>query len=128
MKLRAILTLLILFLACLGMQATTDGRYFVFNMCKYSSLDDPIYDPTEFGNRIPDSNFNCKISNSGLYIYSNDDEILKYEIFTEDATMCLYSFPEETEFVETVFLLESGTYFIQLTSIDYIYIGYLCVE
>ncbi|MDE6557401.1 MAG: hypothetical protein K2K55_10645 [Duncaniella sp.] len=128
MKLRAILTLLILFLACLGMQATTDGRCFFFSLDKYSHWDDSSIISGGIGTRVPNNHCNCRISNSGLYIYSNDDEILKYEILTEDATMCLYSFPEETEFVEAVFLLESGTYFIQLTSIDYIYIGYLCVE
>lgn len=128
MKQRSIITILALLFACIAMQAMVDGRSFYISLGRYSLEDINNLDPSVLGNRLPDHHYNCRISSGEVHLDLDDYEIIKYDIFDEAGKMCLYSTQEKIEFVETIYNLESGTYFIMLSSLDYLYIGYLHID
>lgn len=88
---------------------------------------DPIPSQTPDGNRIPPRPILCSISiEYGIECEVTPEDILSYEIWSEDSTVCIATFADETDFVQQLFALP-GAYQIRFLTAYYIYIGYISI-
>ena len=78
-------------------------------------------------NRQPSMPIYCMISQqNGLLCDMIDEEILSYEIWDLDDTICYGLFVNEDEFISYIFNI-SGNYLIKLQTANYYYYGYVIV-
>lgn len=79
------------------------------------------------GNRMPPRPILCSISiEYGIECEVTPEDILSYEIWSEDSTVCIATFADETDFVQQLFALP-GAYQIRFLTAYYIYIGYISI-
>lgn len=84
----------------------------------------PDQDPDEKGVRIPPRPVSCIIQENGILASVDLNDIISYEIWDIDGSVCVASFTEELDFIRYLFSY-SGEYQIRLRANDYYYIGYL---
>lgn len=82
-----------------------------------------LYDNTDMTNRVNFSSIDCGIGqDDGIEIHGLTNEILVYEIWDADGTVCLAYFTDEESFIESLFSM-TGSFQLKFYFEDYILYG-----
>lgn len=85
---------------------------------------DAYQDLEPIGVRIPSHPFIATISKDSFESDINPDDIMSYEIWDENHVMCMQSYTGQSSFCQYLFC-NPNNYKIIITTLDYIYIGYI---
>lgn len=112
-------------IAITSLVANATNRHYEISLYIQNFDADPFHskEGCELGNRFASIFGNCGISqDDGIEIHGLTNEILVYEIWDADGTVCLAYFTDEESFIESLFSM-TGSFQLKFYFEDYILYG-----